>query len=137
MVGNYADLTACDSLENGVIMLYNHVIARVNSTLDMLLEESDIDAILKGEVNDFNGDVTTIVNDAAQIFLLNLIGKLRERTIDLRTSKAVFVGGGSILLRNQIEMLCKISSPIFVDKHNVDVPKEMNILHTSSISFSV
>jgi len=40
-----ADLSVRDSLENGVIVLYNQITARVNSDLDIPLEESDIDAI--------------------------------------------------------------------------------------------
>jgi len=95
-------------------MLYNQIIARVNSDLDRLLDESDIDAILKDEPHNFDEDVTAIVNSAAHTFISDLISKLRERAIDLRSSKAVFVGGGSILLRKQIEASDKIMSPIFV-----------------------
>ena len=36
--------------------------------------------------------------------------------IDLRSGKAVFVGGGSILLKKQIEASGKVSTPIFVDE---------------------
>ena len=43
-----ADLTSCDSLENGVILLYNKIRSRGNSELDLLLDESDVDAILAG-----------------------------------------------------------------------------------------
>ena len=109
------DLSVCGSLEDGVIVLYNHITARVNSGLDMLLDESDIDAILKSDANSFGNDVTGIVNSAAQAFISDLFGKLRERAIDLRSSKAVFVGGGSILLRKQIEASGKIAHPIFVN----------------------
>ena len=110
-----ADLSACDSLENGIIMLYNQVISRVNSASDLLLDETDIDAILKGEADQFSEDVKELVNNAAQVFLSDIFGKLRERAIDLRSSKAVFVGGGSILLKDKIEMSDKITSPIFID----------------------
>ena len=41
-----ADLSVCDSLEHGVIILYNQIIAKVNSELDLLLDEADIDAIV-------------------------------------------------------------------------------------------
>lgn len=34
------DLSVCDSLENGIISLYNKVISRVNAEQDMLLEET-------------------------------------------------------------------------------------------------
>ena len=42
-----ADLSVCDSLENGVILLYNRIRTKVNSEFDILLEETDIDGILK------------------------------------------------------------------------------------------
>ena len=111
-----ADLSICDSLEHGVIIMYNQIIARVNSDLDILLDESDIDVILKDEQNNFDEDVKRIVNEIAQTFISDLFGKLRERAIDLRSGKTVFVGGGSILLRKQIEASGKVASPIFVDK---------------------
>jgi plasmid segregation protein ParM len=111
-----ADLSVCDSLENGVIILYNQITARVNSDLDLLLDESDIDAILNEKPNNFSDDVKRIINNAAQVFISDLFGKLRERGIDLRSGRVVFVGGGSILLRRQIEASGKVVAPIFVDK---------------------
>jgi plasmid segregation protein ParM len=125
------DLSVCDSLEHGVIILYNQISARVNSELDLLLEESDIDAILKGEPNDYGDDVKRIVDDTAQVFISDLFGKLRERAIDLRSGRSVFVGGGSMLLRKQIESSGKVASPIFIDKIAANA-KGYEILHKAS-----
>lgn len=109
------DLSACDSLENGVIVLYNRIRSKVNADLDLLLEESDIDAILMEKPHDFDDVIVGIVEEQAQNFIGDLVGKLRERMIDLRSSKAVFVGGGSILLRRQIEGCDKVGHSLFVD----------------------
>ena len=128
-----ADLSVCDSLEHGVIILYNQIIGRVNSDLDILLDESDIDTILKGELNNFDADVRRIVNDTAQTFISDLFGKLRERAIDLRSGKTVFVGGGSILLRKQIEASGKVSAPIFVEKISANA-KGYELLYKASKS---
>ena len=49
MKNGNADLSSCDSLENGVIRLYNKIRSRGNSELDLLLDESDVDAILTGK----------------------------------------------------------------------------------------
>ena len=111
-----ADLDACDSLENGVIILYNHIKSKLNGEMDMLLEESDIDAILQGDTSDFDNEVVQIVRQQAQGFVNDLVGKLRERMVDLRTGKAIFIGGGSILLRQQIESCEKIGTPVFLDQ---------------------
>ena len=126
-----ADLTACDSLEHGVIILYNQIIARVNSELDILLDEADIDSILRGDATDFSGGVRRIVSDTAQMFISDLFGKLRERAIDLRSGRTVFVGGGSILLRKQIEASGKAAAPIFVDRISANA-KGYEILYKAS-----
>jgi plasmid segregation protein ParM len=126
-----ADLSVCDTLESGVIILYNQITARVNSDLDILLDESDIDAILKEEPTEYNADVKRIVFETAQVFVSDLFGKLRERAIDLRSGKTVFVGGGSILLKKQIEKSGKVASPIFVDKISANA-KGYELLYKAS-----
>jgi plasmid segregation protein ParM len=126
-----ADLSVCESLEHGVIIMYNQIASRVNSDLDLLLDEADIDSILKGELNNFSYDVRRVVNDTAQTFISDLFGKLRERSIDLRSGRTVFVGGGSILLRKQIEASGKVASPIFVDKISANA-KGYELLYKAS-----
>jgi len=125
------DLSVCDSLEHGVIALYTQVKSRVNSSFDILLDESDIDFILNGGIHDFKPDVTRIVHDIAQTLVSDLMGKLRERGIDLRSGRTVFVGGGSILLRKQIEASSKVTSPIFVDKISANA-KGYEMLYNAS-----
>lgn len=109
------DLSVCDSLENGVIVLYNRIRSKINADFDMLLDESDIDAILMDSTQEYDEPVCQIVREQAQLFIDDLAGKLRERMIDLRSGKTAFVGGGSILLRKQIEACSKIGSALFVD----------------------
>lgn len=70
---------------------------------------------MKDAPTDFDESVIRIVQEQAQQFINDLFGKLRERMIDLRSGKAVFVGG-SILLKKQIEASGKVSTPIFVDE---------------------
>lgn len=111
-----ADLSVCDSLENGVITLYNRIKSKVNADYDMLLDESDIDVILQDKPHTYTETVTLLVKELAQQFIDDLFGKLRERMIDLRTGKAIFAGGGSILLRRQIETSGKVGSAIFVSE---------------------
>ncbi len=111
-----ADLSVCDSLENGVITLYNAIKSKVSADFDLLLEESDVDTILRNEPNDFDDAVIRVVEAQAKIYVMDLIGRLRERMIDLRSGKAIFVGGGSILLRRFIESSGKVGHAIFVDE---------------------
>ncbi len=110
-----ANYDASETLEHGVIKLYNDIGKKVNSELDFLLDESDIDAIIREQNSTFPPSVQTVVHDMAAAFIENLIGMLRERGVDLRIGKTVFVGGGSILLRRYIDACKKIGSHIFVE----------------------
>jgi len=83
-----------DSLEHGVIVLYNSIIRKVNADLDILLEEGDIDCLLRGENGEYPPEVGDIVFNLAIAFVNDLAGMLRERGIDLRFGNTVFVGGG-------------------------------------------
>jgi len=125
------DLSVCDSLENGVIILYNNIKSKVNADMDILLDESDIDAVLTGKTDSYDEDVVRIIRTQAQSFVNDLVDKLRERMIDLRTGKTIFVGGGSILLRRQIENCSKIGSALFVDQIAANV-QGYKLLYQSS-----
>lgn len=128
-----ADLSVCDSLENGVITLYNRIKSKVNADYDLLLEESDIDAILQGKPHNCSESVVKLVNEQAQRFVDDLFGKLRERMIDLRTGMAVFAGGGSILLRRQIEASGRIGTALFIQEISANT-RGYELLYRASVS---
>ena len=46
------DMSACDSLENGVILLYNRVRARANAELDVLLDALKLYGVKSVEILD-------------------------------------------------------------------------------------
>ena len=109
------DLSVCDSLENGIIKLYNAIRSKVNSDYDLLLDESDIDAVLQETPCEYDDKIKKVIANMAQKFILDLFGTLRERMIDLRTGRTIFVGGGSMLLKREIVASGKVANPIFVD----------------------
>jgi plasmid segregation protein ParM len=116
-----ADLSTCDSLENGVILLYNRIRSKASSDLDILLEETDVDAILlQGQGSSYGEEVAALVEYQAQEFVNDMLGALRERQLDLRTGRVIFVGGGACLLRRQIETSGKVAHPVFVEDVNAN-----------------
>lgn len=115
-----ADLSICDSLENGVILLYNRIRTKVNSEFDILLEETDIDDILKDGESGYSPEVVSLVEKLARDFVNDLANSLRERMLDLMSGTVVFVGGGAILLRRQIEASGKVRNAVFVEDINAN-----------------
>ena len=109
------DLSVCDSLENGVIRLYNRIESKVRAEQDTLLTEREIDAILLGDEVQVPFGVASVVDRLAQEFVADLLSALRERQLELKSGPVIFVGGGSILLRKQIQKSGKVSNPLFVE----------------------
>ena len=115
-----ADLAVCDSLENGVIVLYNQIRKKANSEFDILLDETDIDGILEGKADLYAPDIVSLVEQMTRNFVNDLANGLRERMLDLSSGKVVFVGGGAIRLRRQIESSGKVRNALFVEDINAN-----------------
>lgn len=109
------NMDVCDSLENGVITLYNRIKSRVNSEFDFLLSEEEIDDIILRHKTDFEERVQKLVRNVTITFVEDILGALRERGLDLRTGCVVFVGGGAMLLRAYLEKSDKVKEAIFVE----------------------
>ena len=120
MQSGHADLAVCDSLENGVIVLYNQIRKKANSEFDILLDETDIDGILEGKADLYAPDIVSLVEQMARNFVNDLANGLRERMLDLSSGKVVFVGGGAIRLRRQIESSGKVRNALFVEDINAN-----------------
>ncbi len=113
--GGRPDLSVCDSLEKGVIKLYNDVASRINSEKDILLDDTDIDRIIRGERTDFDKEIVRIVENMTKTFVDDILGTLRERGLDLKTGCVVFIGGGALLLKEYLESSDKIGRSIFIE----------------------
>ena len=94
--------------------------SRGNAELDLLLDEDGVDAILMGRRTQYPAEAVQLVERLEQEFVNDLFSTLRERMLDLRYCKVVFVGGGAILLRRQIEESGKVGTPLFVTNINAN-----------------
>lgn len=110
-----ADMSVCDSLDMGVITLYNDIKSMINSSEDLLIDESDIDAVLQNKPTVFEERIKKLIEHKSEEFTEKIINSLRERHIDLQTTHAVFAGGGSLLLSKYITASKKIVSPDIIE----------------------
>ncbi len=109
------DMGFCDSLEKGVITMYNQIISSVNSEYDMLLEEADIDSILAGDTQYYGDSVVQLAEAMVRDFVTDLLNSIRERGIDTRTSYTVFIGGGAVLLKRFLEKSDRLGKYLFIE----------------------
>lgn len=109
------DLEVVESFEKGVITLYNSIASKCNSQYARILEECEIDEVIRNQTTVLPGEVQQLIRSMTADFLAEFYNFLRERGIDVSTSKCVFAGGGSLLLRGMIERGNKVAFPIFIE----------------------
>lgn len=111
----HPDLAVVESFEKGVITLYNGIASKCNALYARILEDCDIDEVIRNQPTVLPGEVQQLIRTMTNDFLTEFYNFLRERGVDVSTSKCVFAGGGSLLLRGMIERGNKVAFPIFVE----------------------
>lgn len=109
------DMGYCDSLEKGVITMYNQIISNVNSEYDMLLEDADVDSIIEGKSQYYDDSVVRMAEGMIQDFVTDLLNSIRERGIDTKSSYTVFIGGGAVLLKRFLEKSDRLGKYVFIE----------------------
>lgn len=104
----------------GVITMNNDIIRRVGALHDMRIEDEHISAVLSGKETILPEEVNKTIRDAGSHHATDILNKLRELQVDLRSNPAVFIGGGSILYRKYLENSPMVASAIFIDDPNAN-----------------
>ena len=115
------DMQFCRSLEMGVITMNNDIIRRVGALHDMRIEDEHISAVLEGKETILPEAVKSTIREAAGKHTNDILDKLRELQVDLRSNPAVFIGGGSILYREYMENSSMVASATFVSDPKANV----------------
>lgn len=115
------NITDSGTIEKGVIPFYDQVIEEINSSLGIILGEDDVDdIILRNSTLNLEPElflqIRNIIDDVGENHVVDIIQKFREKGMDLRTSLAVFIGGGSVLLRPYIENVKKEKNSLGIIK---------------------
>lgn len=130
------DLAVVESFEKGVITLYNSITSKCNALYARILEDCDIDEVIRNQPTVLPGEVQQLIRSMTGEFLSEFYNFLRERGIDVTTSKCVFAGGGSLLLRGMIERGNKVAFPIFIEDIHANA-HGYELLYQSEVSLSI
>lgn len=114
------DLQFCRSLETGIITMNNEIIRKVGALHDMRIEDEHISAVLSGKETILPEDVKETIQGATKLHAQDILNQLRELQVDLRSNPAIFIGGGSILLRPYLGSSPLVAKASFVDSPNAN-----------------
>lgn len=110
-----ASRDVCASLDYGVIQMYNRIQQTLLSATGKNVDENIIDEILTDEECDYPDTYKNTAKREASAYIDELLKKMQELQIDLTLNRAVFIGGGSVRMRNTLEGSPYVSNPIFVE----------------------
>lgn len=118
MVQLNPDPTLTMSLQYGVNVLFNDINKATRSSGRKDVPIDMIEAVLLKEpdaLNDVSSKRYELITSAAKSHAETLLAKVSSEGCDLEENKTVFVGGGSILLREYLLGTGKVKSPLMID----------------------
>ena len=112
------NMNVCTSLYMGVNTLFRMINEQVRATGAQNIPESVIESILLGDwkkLGDYSKPRIELVKNIAAKFACDILHEVEQTGLDLTEDKTVFVGGGSILLKEFLSNVGKAAKPVFVD----------------------
>ena len=97
------DLSVRVSDRSGMAILRSEISNIIQQNFGIHLESSDVEQVLMQEATILDEEIVCEIQKMAEDWLQRIINKLHAYVSDFRTNPAVFLGGGSLLLKPQIE----------------------------------
>lgn len=115
-----SDMNYVESINMGAIHLNNKVIAAIQQEAGVELDDIGVESLIKKDPKIKNEELFRITDEAKQLYANELMRKLTEKGIDFVTSCLIFMGGGSILLQDNIRTFVKHDMLYFIDNINAN-----------------
>lgn len=99
------DQTKVISADMGVNRLFQNIKTEVQGLYDTTLTEKRIRDIIEGHDNSkikLDDKIIDVIRDLAEKHVRNMLGYLEEQDLNFKTSFTIFVGGGSITLKDYL-----------------------------------
>lgn len=109
------DLQFCRSLETGIITMNNEIVRKVGALHDMRIEDEHISAVLGGKEIILPEEIKVTIREEAKLHAKEILDQLRELQVDLRANPAIFIGGGSVLLKPFLEQSLLVVQADFIE----------------------
>ena len=108
----------CTSLYWGVNTLFQSINDQVRSTGARDISDNIIEGILYKDpdaISEYSQNRIEVITSTAVSYTNRMLSEIAQKGFDLDEDKTVFMGGGSILLKEYILNAGKAKKPIFID----------------------
>jgi len=112
------NMTLCSSLYWGANTLYQNINDQMRATGGRDISNSIIEGILSKDPSDlaqYSQQRIEVITSAAKLHTERMLAEVSGKGFDLDEDRTVFMGGGSILLKDYILETGKVKKPMFID----------------------
>jgi len=117
------NMDICTSLYNGVNTLFKRVNESIRAEGGKDIPDMSIEGILLNDertIKDSPHERVGFVKSVAKQHALDVLMEVSDKGINLTENATVFIGGGSLLLREDIEKSGMVKNPLFVENVNAN-----------------
>lgn len=108
----------CQSLEFGVNVLFSNIAKKIKTEMGMHIDHHMVESVLLGKKCILQDEVIGLIEKESENHITTLFNRCREMGIDFRVKPCIFVGGGALLLRKNIEESTMLSVYEFIPDVN-------------------
>jgi len=117
------NMNLCTSLYRGVNTLFQSINEQIRSMGYRDISENIIEEIIKGDpavLSEYSQKRIDVITSVTLAHVNRILAEIEQKNFDLEEDKTVFMGGGSILLKDYILQTGKVKKPIFIDDVNAN-----------------
>jgi plasmid segregation protein ParM len=114
------DLSVRVSERLGIAVLRSEIANAIQQNYGLQLESSDVEQILMKEPTVLDAEVIAEIQRLADEWMIRIINKLHTYVPDFRINPTVFLGGGSLILHDQIKASPDFKYIEFIDNINAN-----------------
>jgi len=112
------DMAVCISLYNGVNILFQQINEQVRATGAKDISDTIIEGVLQNNlavIRECSSDRINVIRNTTEQFVAKLLLSVSQAGLDLTENRTLFIGGGSILLKEYIEKSRLVAKSIFLN----------------------
>jgi plasmid segregation protein ParM len=114
------DLSVRVSERLGIAVLRSEIANAIQQNYGLQLESSDVEQVLMKEPTVLDAEVIAEIHRLADEWMIRIVNKLHTYVPDFRINPTVFLGGGSLVLHDQIKASPDFKYIEFIDNINAN-----------------
>ena len=109
-----------DSIEKGMNKMYDTIIQKVRMTMGHTILTTNIEQVLSNSYSILPDEAKKLIYESANAWAETIVASLKAKGMDLWSNPAIFLGGGTLLLKDFLKKNKELEHCVFIETPNVN-----------------